>query len=605
MSQVLVLISLHFFVSGASNKQRHKIGVMAAAQAGSPMAQTPVPMPSLPSLQRTLSDGAVPRTHAGQSWAPQTPVTPMDASRPTPTPTAAAAAPVSKATAAATSIWPFGSLAMKITFLIVGSVSLLLALFVESDAGQQRQGVSPVLSLFTSAILLAVPVTHLLARRSLTHAGYLLFQPFKGGSRFVALQAIAWTLWTVAFVSAGASFLFVISNSQHALQSALDEMTDAADKAAADSSVPQWRWISSLVTSAGVGGVLSQALVLLSLKYFDKKLSSQINYQTRILDLVRQVSQTAATAVEHMAAASTGSKESQSPRVSATLLQTPSNRVLAASPSTAALATPLSSEHELYARASQVLNSPRAHALLSSPHLLLGDLRGSPMTTFARQTSIPTPANSHARSIEEDEEETDDAPTLVLPDTPARSSTSPRTSDGVVPVDSADLSGTPELIALQPSATPELPSSLASLSLGELSQSFHLYAHQWRSTNVKELLVEWCADIGALAVVTVFYFVPIIGALLMVLPIAAFAMHWRSLPWYAYAVYFSSLLAYLSTYRNRPSLTGSRSWDAVRHSSFIWASLERYFRAQIISLGELDVSKGPYIFGFHPHGQHQ
>jgi len=637
VSQLLVLISLHFFVSGVSTKQRQR----TAAELHRP-----------PGLHRTLSEGAIPAGEVSpESWVPVTPVTekeepvaPMEPSAvvpPTPGAPAVGEKARSPTAAAAGSPWPFGSAAMKITFLVVASVSLLLALFVESDAHALRDGVSPLLSLFTSAILLAVPVTHLLARRSLTHAGYLLFQPFKGGRRFVALQAVAWTLWTLAFISAGASFFFVLSQKQLG-NMVPDSIADGASHIMehVPGDMSRLRWITSLVTSAGVGGVLSQALVLLSLKYFDSKLSTKIGHQARVIQMVRQASHAAAAALlpESMAG-STPAASSPAHRRSVTPQQVvgPSaGKVGTASP---AATTPMLEERDVYARATQVLSSPISHQLLSSPNprLLLAELPGttglSPRAGISPRvgsiTPKETPSSSRAtrsttaaEAAAKGEQAADESPlTLQLPAGALRSSISPRgtpiapvtpTIGGVIPSPTAtaedgslvlgSVSSAPEADGEADGEVEVEGDSLASLSLGDLTQSFHLYRHQLGTLDLRAWVMEACADVAALSVVAAFYLVPLLGAALTCGPLFVFALHWENLPWWVYTLYGSCVMFYLSTYRNRPSLTGSRSWDAVRHNTLLWAAMERYFKAQIIPLGKLSEAQGPYVMGFHPHG---
>ena len=634
MSQLLVLVSLHFFVSGVSKRSQDRESEASAAAALEAAHA---------SLMRTKSEGATPGGH----WAPPTPqsrtssrsqsraVSPHapDVHSPSSAPTPLPSSPHALAHPSS-SLWPSSSLAMKLTFLVAASLSLLLALFMESSGNHPSASRSvSALSLLTSAILLAVPITHMLARRSLTHAGYLLFQPFQGGKRFVALQAVAWTLWTLAFISAGSSFFYVAR--QGGVQQVLLEQTPDGI-ASMLSPPPETHWISSLITSAGVGGVLSQALVLLSLKYFDKKISNKIKHHTRVIDMVRRVSlgkTNAAALMKDAANAITGAQAGK--ELEESLPGTPS-RTHTPAPSGDNAGALLDSD--VYKRAARVLSSPmEMHAqFLKSPAALLTELergedagsfsvpsplssrRGTPRATSKQVVSpaaaaassvatLPppstTPSARERETVEDDENESSSSVpslrgTAVVSPAPWNAPATP----AVALTDAAESTLTAVEDEIIGAPTPEAPSGVASLTLNEWRSSFHFYLHQARHFSLRSALELWWTDTWSLFVVALFFGVPILGALATFMPLVVMYTY-HPLPWYGYAIYSSCFLVYVSTYRNRPSVTGSRSWEAVRHNQMLWGAIERYFHGRIVPQGALSQAKGPYIFGFHPHGE--
>ncbi len=118
-----------------------------------------------------------------------------------------------------------------------GTVSALVLLLV---AEREHYSGSPVSfgvlsALGISSLLIAVPLVHWAGARMHRDGAYQLFQPFRGGARFVALQAVGWTFY-------GALFLTVTGSVVWAEHTA-----------------------SGLLASAGVLGVLSQAFMVSSL----------------------------------------------------------------------------------------------------------------------------------------------------------------------------------------------------------------------------------------------------------------------------------------------------------------------------------------------------
>jgi hypothetical protein len=118
-----------------------------------------------------------------------------------------------------------------------GTVSALVLLLVaerEHDSGSPVSlGVLSALGL--ASLLLGVPLVHWTGARMHRDGAYQLFQPFRGGARFVALQAVGWTFY-------GALFLTVAGSMAWAEHCA-----------------------SGLLASAGVLGVLSQSFMVSSL----------------------------------------------------------------------------------------------------------------------------------------------------------------------------------------------------------------------------------------------------------------------------------------------------------------------------------------------------
>jgi len=93
--------------------------------------------------------------------------------------------------------------------------------------------------IFLLLLLLLAPFSHLLGR--MKHREYRFFQPFSGGRVYVFLQALAWSLY-------GAGCLF-------GLYAVWSGVRGAA---------------KVLLRGAGVGGLLAQVLVLISIHYFTK-----------------------------------------------------------------------------------------------------------------------------------------------------------------------------------------------------------------------------------------------------------------------------------------------------------------------------------------------
>lgn len=75
---------------------------------------------------------------------------------------------------------------------------------VLAEAGEGVSVVRSLAALATLLVLVAVPVTHgVVGVRRHGYLSYTFWQPFVGGLRFVLLQVLAWTIWTIT-VLAGA-----------------------------------------------------------------------------------------------------------------------------------------------------------------------------------------------------------------------------------------------------------------------------------------------------------------------------------------------------------------------------------------------------------------
>jgi hypothetical protein len=579
VSQILVLISLHFFVSNVSTTQRTSVAEGQRRR----KVQEVEERTRQQEERRRRKGGKKGRKGAEEIEEEEADATIQeeDASS-LAAPSSTTSTPLTDA--ASSSMWPYSSLAMKATFLVIATSSLLLAAFVESAKDVAPSTRASLQSLLTSAILLAVPITHLLARRSLTHAGYLLFQPFKGGRKFVALQAIAWTLWTLAFISAGMSFvLFALKKDDTAAAVAGDDASDASRHPTA-SMIP-WDWLSNLITSAGVGGILSQALVLLSLKYFDSRLSRTVSTTARVLERVR----------EEVTASGMGSPGGRTTDLKGKA------RSLAAG----VVGSLEEIERDVLDRAVQVLSSPGSRSWLTPVPLTPSSAADSRQSPFGFTTAPPTPGSA-GRTLASSRAQTPShlaraSPQNVIPGLIGSPAGTRR--DGI-PVDAADFSSLElpsRALDADLTLTPEPSNSLASLSMKDLRSSLSLALHYYSPTNWKTLAREFYLDTRAFLIIATLYMVPIIGAVTFFAPF--YLMYqFHPLPWYFYTGYGTIALMYLSTYRGRPSLTGSRSWPAFRRSALLWGSMERYFDGKIIPQGELQESAGPYIFGFHPHG---
>ncbi|KMS94057.1 hypothetical protein BVRB_025230, partial [Beta vulgaris subsp. vulgaris] len=128
----------------------------------------------------------------------------------------------------------------------ISVVSLLAALAAELARELGFGGWPTVLVALGIAflgVLLAAPITHVFLGYA-QHAGkgYSLFQPFIGGSTFIVLQILGWTLYAIT-ISAFITIFYALT-----------------------SKLP---FSSGAITSAVAGGVVAQFSLWLSLRYFD------------------------------------------------------------------------------------------------------------------------------------------------------------------------------------------------------------------------------------------------------------------------------------------------------------------------------------------------
>jgi hypothetical protein len=132
--------------------------------------------------------------------------------------------------------------------VICSVISFLLAVVMEThELGEGHYASLGTLSV--TSILISVPFLHILAGPN-RFEEYSVWQPFRGGFSFVWLQALAWTLWAFAVCASVLSIFF-----------------DAVD-------VWHLHYISPSL--AGVVGVVSNVLLLLSLRVFDTKLATTL-----------------------------------------------------------------------------------------------------------------------------------------------------------------------------------------------------------------------------------------------------------------------------------------------------------------------------------------
>ena len=150
--------------------------------------------------------------------------------------------------------------------LVLTLISVILAVVTESVVSTLPHIRGPfhtisLSSLFTSAVLLGVPMTHVLAGRRAYKDNWSIYQPFQGGSRFIFLQALGWTLWACCVISSVASIWLAANDA----------------------------YITGLLSWSGLGGVLAQAMVILSLRYFDSHVSTTVKAASLAMKSVRQM----------------------------------------------------------------------------------------------------------------------------------------------------------------------------------------------------------------------------------------------------------------------------------------------------------------------------
>jgi hypothetical protein len=143
--------------------------------------------------------------------------------------------------------------------ILITGISIIISIILQSTAVSD---VEHVRMLILTSILLSMPLSHILTGKRV-HSEYKMFMPFMGGSTFVTLQAICWTLWTIALL-----FAFTI------LMGLVDQQS-----------------IGSIINSAGLTAVAAQGLLLISLKYFDSAMVSKILTAEKYLATAHQINQ--------------------------------------------------------------------------------------------------------------------------------------------------------------------------------------------------------------------------------------------------------------------------------------------------------------------------
>ena len=370
-------------------------------------------------------------------------------------------------------------------------------------------------SLVTSALLFGVPLTHVFTGRA-AHQQYSLFQPFQGGWAFVLLQALGWTLWFLAVASAVTS-IFLASQNQY---------------------------VTGIISGAGVGGVIAQGMVLLSLKYFDSQLTTSIKQGGKRMDVFRRAASKRdllgdiSEAQEEQLAAEEKADDTRNKASKQTILRRQNSLSGPNAPN-------VSLPHKELLKTMADVNDRKA----------LTDLR-STLAKSMRFTQSRRRLNEYAERELEDRGED-------------------KTEEEGVKFD---------------------PSTLATLSWSQWRDALNLLREEVSKWDWQEA---WL-DLRCQLVVGAMYFVPTVGAMCAFTPfLMVYLFHdvWWVPPLMAAIVAY-----YVSTLRGRPGFTGKKSWDAFRHHTFLWGAFERYFQLNIITQGDIDESKGPVLMGFHPHG---
>ena len=399
--------------------------------------------------------------------------------------------------------------------LVLTIFGIVLASIVES-ANKSLGHVShlSLQSLVTSALLFGVPLTHVFTGRA-SHQRYSLFQPFQGGWAFVLLQALGWTLWVLAVLSALTS-IFLASHNQY---------------------------VTGIISGAGVGGVIAQGMVLLSLKYFDSQLTTSIKQGGKRMDSFRR----AASKRDLLG----GISEEQEQKVEADTdaegtRNKAANTLKRQGSLTGSGAPNVSLTHKELLKTMADVNDRTA----------LGDLRGV-LAKSMRFTQSRRRLNEYAeRELEDRGEDKTDGEAGVKFD----------------------------------------PSTLASLSWNQWRDALNLMRQELSKWDWQEA---WL-DLRCQLVVGVVYFVPTFGAMCAFTPfVTVYLFHDV---WWVPPLMGAIVAYYVSTLRGRPGFTGKKSWHAFRHHTFLWGAFERYFHLNIITQGDIDETEGPVLMGFHPHG---
>jgi len=125
---------------------------------------------------------------------------------------------------------------IKLAFLASVTAFLLFVTAEKQALAPGRKALFGALSsIGAAALFLSIPATHWIGSSILQ--GYEIWQPFKGGARFVVLQAISWTFYGMTAIIVASAIVFA------------EEYAETSD----------------LLASAGVVGVLSQVFMISSL----------------------------------------------------------------------------------------------------------------------------------------------------------------------------------------------------------------------------------------------------------------------------------------------------------------------------------------------------
>lgn len=452
----------------------------------------------------------------------------------------------------------------------VGSIALALIIESMSRANQSdtidKSTSQSIYQFLISSIILGVPLTHIMTGRKI-HPGYSLFQPFQGGWAFVLLQALGWTLWTIAVLLSVSSIFF-----NHSINQTLSR---------------------HLISGAGIGGVISQALVLLSLKYFDARLTSRVARAGRDRH------------VDNMYSSSRNLLAGQS-----TINQTKNKSF---KPPNDILSKLGASQRDLIRSISESKeqNDESIDQSIAQPLKGTTTQKSSQSVTDLPADKLEAAFNAQYKTINQTINQRHSAPLNELRDQLAKNRRFTASSRRLYDYASMELQ-TKGVDTINQSTT---ESSLISLSLTQ-------WRHFLKQLDVSSILT----TARDRMIVYLMYCVPIFGAVFAFFPFVVLYLYFTNESanqWWIPYVVGLSIASYMTTYRGRPGFTGNRSWKFIRENVTLWAAFEAYFSANIIAHGNIPINpstesphstkndsltinqtlkNGPYIFGFHPHG---
>lgn len=430
-------------------------------------------------------------------------------------------------------------------------LSLAAAVVLESveinSASHPRATLAGVVGM--SSVIIAVPLTHGLGGVSLYPSQYKLYQPFKGGPKFVLLQAFGWALWTVAIIIAIAVASAGIRHAQN---------------------------FKGLLTAGGCFAVISQVLVLSSLKYFD----ARVNVARHERKLWARI-------------------KSQSPSPNGSQEVTPS----LSGEGGAATATAVPSEH--------FATSGRAEVTLTSERVSSSDAAAHkpPVSSkHERVTAVAVEVESKDAQIVSEGEVTRQEALAPVPEHSQIAKTAGKT--GMLPLVETHLLPTvppvPPLTPLAPHALrDEIQKEIVQTAASQQAETapplgFREVLSGARLLFSRERIKDLLTDVFDLIVVgTIFHF-PLLASIFVLGPIGL-AVYFGPLSPQFLSVIFCQAL-YYSTYLTDHHITGKLASKTARKPIWLWRSFRRYFHGRIISKASyLDPAK-LYQFCFHPHG---